>query len=234
MLKRTGVDLPVNLDPEDNVGKNNRDFLTREFARLVQIKNVELEPCHVLNLGEVTLGGNSPEKRFSSNFLTVSLKSATTANKAYNYPSRPKPLVVLGPKATGLTWGIDRHPNWKENLPCFLQERKTSTPFHDLACFVLRRHGFISEATSLQEGIMDGLSEIFTQELCDYWKEKLASEKVFLRPVKDPFQDSVPNVFADHSWASRGKGADEKVALSSRINYLEGLLKVHNIEFNEK
>ena len=35
LLKRTGINPPLNLDPEDSSGKTNRDVLTREFARLV-------------------------------------------------------------------------------------------------------------------------------------------------------------------------------------------------------
>src|SRR3989344_4072268 len=105
LLQRTGVNTPVDFDPEVSIGNNNRSVLTREFTRLVQLKN-GTEPYHVLNLGEVAIGGNPPEKRFSSNFLTVSLKKATTSERVYEYPSRPSnPLLILGPKATGLIWG---------------------------------------------------------------------------------------------------------------------------------
>lgn len=234
LLKRTAARLPIDLDPEDSIGKNNRDILAREVTKLVQIKIVDSQPCHVINLGEITLGGTTPEKRFSANFLTVALKKGTTMDTSvYSYPNRPKPLLILGTKATGLTWGIDRHPDWKENLPLFLGERQTKTPFHDLACFVLRQRGFVSEATSLQEGIMDGLAEIFTPELCEYWRTKLSFEKPYMTGVVSPFQDTLPTTFADHSWAECEDQVDETVVLSSRINYLEGLLKMHHISFEE-
>lgn len=233
LLKRTGVDAPVDLDPENSIGKNNRDILTREFVRLVQIKNVGSKPCHVQNLGEITIGGTTPEKRFSANFLTVPLKNATTDSKATGYPNRPKPILMLGSNGTGLAWGMDRHPEWKVNLPVFLQERQTKTPFHDLACFVLRQRGFISDATSLQEGIVDGLKEIFTDDLCDYWKSKLSLEKPYMESIGEPFQDKVPNTFDDHSWAEC-KPSDIAEDLSERIVYLEGLLKMHHIEFETK
>lgn len=232
LLKRTSITPPIDLDPEVSNGKNNRDILTREVARLVQLKN-GTEPYHVLNLGEIEIGG-SPEKRFSSNFLTVSLKKATTSENTYEYPSRPSnPLLILGQKATGLKWGINRHKDWKENLPVFLKGRKTKIPFHDLACFVLRQRGFISLANTLQEGLADGLAEIFTTELCTFWKTQLSLEKVYANKVEEPFQSRMPNPFADCSWMGDMQPVNETAVLTSRINYLEGLLLVHKISFEE-
>lgn len=88
LLKRTSVTPPLDFDPEASIGNNNRSGLTREFSRLVQLKNGS-EPYHVINLGEVTVGGNPPEKRFSSNFLTTGMKKATTSATSYDYPTRP-------------------------------------------------------------------------------------------------------------------------------------------------
>jgi len=232
LLKRTSITPPVNLDPDDSNGKNNREVLTREFSRLVQLKS-GIEPYHVLNLGEVS-GDGSPEKRFSSNFLTVSLKKATTNGEVNVYPSRPSnPLLVLGLKATGLKWGIDRHQEWKANLPVFLKDRKTKTPFHDLACFVLRQRGFVSSATALHEGLVDGLAEVFTPELCVFWKTQLSLEKVYADEVTEPFQDTAPNPFADCAWVGDLKPISETTALASRVSYLEGLLRMHHIHFED-
>lgn len=233
MLKRTGIKTPVDLDPEENIGKNNRDRFTREFTRIVHIKNIGQKSCQVLNLGEVSISSTQPEKRFSANFLTVPLKEATTMNSESVYPNRPKPLFIMGPQATGLTWGIDRHPDWKQNLPCFFQERKTNTPFHDLACFVLRKYGFESSAASLEDGIADALGEIFTSDLCEYWKSKLSLEKPYVRSAANHFQPECPDVFSDHSWALIEKEADEAAALAARVAYLEGLLKMHDIAFKK-
>lgn len=231
LLKRTGITPPVDMDPEVGNGKTNREVLTREFVRLVQLRN-GTEPYHVLNLGEVTVGGNAPEKRFSSNFLTTGMKKATTSQNIFEYPSRPCPLIVLGPKATKLTWGMNRHPDWKENLSTFLQGRKSKTPFHDLACFILRQRGFVSEATNLQDGLMDGLAEIFTSELCAFWKTQLSLEKVYTQKIDNPFQDSQPAPFADCSWLGDLRPVNEKTTLASRVAYLEGLLRMHHIPFN--
>lgn len=232
LLKRTSINPPIDLDPNVSNGKTNREILTREFARLVQLKN-GTEPYHVLNLGEVVIGG-SPEKRFSSNFLTVSVKKATTSDRVYEYPTRPSnPLLVLGPKATALKWGINRHSDWKANLPVFLRDRKTKTPFHDLACFVLRQRGFLSSATTLQEGLVDGLAEIFTPELCVFWKTQISLEKVYAAEVQAPFQDIMPAPFGDCSWMGDIQPVNERVTLSLRVNYLEGLLRVHKIPFEE-
>lgn len=230
LLKRTNIKPPIDLDPDVLSGKANRDVLTREFSRLVQLKNGS-DPYHVLNLGEVTIGG-SPEKRFSANFLTVPMKAATNSTNAYGYPSRPKnPLLALGPKATGLTWGMDRHREWRENLPVFLLGRKTKIPFHDLACFVLRQKGFNSSATTLQEALMDGLEEVFTSELCAFFKRRLSLEKVYAENVISPFQTTVPNLFDDCSWLGEMQPANETHSLLARINYLEGLLHLHHIPF---
>src|ERR1700719_2814631 len=68
LLRRTGIIPPIDLDPDVSNGKTNRDILTREFVRLVQLKNGS-EPYHVLNLGEAAIGGSLPESRFSANFL---------------------------------------------------------------------------------------------------------------------------------------------------------------------
>lgn len=234
LMKRTGISPPLNLDPEDSHGKNNRDVLTREFVRLVLVKTIETSACHVIDLGKIELGGNPPDKRFSSNFLTVSLKKATKTGECYDYPSRPRnPLMVLGPAATGLTWGMDRHPDWKENLPVFLQERKTKTPFHDLACFVLRQRIIDEEAEDLSQALVSGLSELFTQELAEFWARKLALEKVYLEKTDSPFQESLPHPFDDHSWLGDTEQADRVLALNSRINYLEGLLRLHHIAFDD-
>jgi len=230
LIKKTGIVPPVDLDPEVGTGKTNRDLLTREVARLVQLKNGS-QPYQVLSLGEITIGGNPPEKRFSSNFLTTGMKKATTNATAHDYPSRPCPLLVLGPKATGLTWGIDRHTDWKTNLPVFLHERKTKTPFHDLAIFVLRQRGIESDMTTLQEGLMDGLAEIFTQELCAFWKTQISLEKVYFEKVESPFQDSASAVFADCSWMGDMRPENEDVSLALRVSYLEGLLRMHHIPF---
>lgn len=232
LLKKTGITPPVDLDPEVGTGKTNRDILTREVARLVHLKNGS-ERFQMLNLGEVTRGGNPPEKRFSSNFLTTGMKKSTTSATAYDYPSRPCPLLVLGPKATGLTWGIDRHSKWKANLPIFLQGRNTKTPFHDLAIFVLRQRGIESTATTLQEGLVDGLAEIFTPELCAFWKMQISLERVYFGQVESPFQDSVSAPFGDCSWMGDLQPGNGKNSPESRITYLEGLLRMHHIRFEE-
>lgn len=233
LLHRTGVNSPVDFDPEVSLGNNNRASLTREFTRLVQLRN-GTEPYHVLNLGEVSIGGNAPEKRFSSNFLTVSLKKATTSEKTYDYPSRPSnPLLVLGPKATNITWGIDRHSDWQENMPVFLEGRKTKTPFTDLAIFVLRQRGIESEADNLQEVLVDGIGEMFTPELCEFWKKKITLEKVYFEEVVDSFQETAAAPFADCFWMGDMQPVNETADLSSRITYLEGLLRMHHITFDE-
>lgn len=232
LLKRTGLVTPVDLDPDNVSGKNNRDFFTREYARLALIKRIGSSSCHVLDLGEIKIDGHPPEKRFSSNFLTVSLKKATTSHSEYAYPSRPaNPLLVLGPVSTKMVWGIDRHSNWKSNLPVFLQGRKSRTPFTDLACFVLRQRGYEQEPANLQEGLISGLKEIFTDELVEYWGEKIKMERFYITVTDPVFQNTEPKPFDDHSWAYDDEECDQLVKQQERIDYLEGLLKMHHINF---
>jgi len=224
----------LNLDPDDSEGKTNRDTLTREFARFVLLKTIESTPCHVVDLGKMEIGKSSPDKRFSSNFLTVSLKAATKNSEAYEYPSRPRnPLIVLGPVATGITWGMDRHSDWKENLPVFLQERNTQTSFYDLACFVLRQRILDDTTETLEKSLIGGLSEIFTQDLVEYWSKQLSLEKVYVQENEHPYQATSPRPFEDHSWLGNTEEADGVLALKTRISYLEGLLRMHHIAFEE-
>lgn len=232
LLKRTSITPPVDLDPENGNGKTNRDMLTREFVRLVQLKNGS-EIYHVQNLGVVTKGGTAPEKRFSSNFLTTGMKKATTNVTPMEYPGRPCPLLILGTKATGLTWGINRYPNWEQNLPEFLKGRKSKTPFHDLAIFVLRQRAVDTEATELQQGILDGLAEIFTSELCTFWKKQISLEKVYFPKVEQPFQDMVATPFNNCAWLGDSQPGNAEETPESRIAYLEGLLRMHHIPFDE-
>lgn len=232
LLKRTAVNPPIDLDADNPIGKTNRDGLSREVSRLVLVKNNGAQPGHVLNLGSVVRNGTTPEKRFSANFLTTALKSATTDSEASGYPSRPKPILMLGSAATGLTWGIDRHPQWKENLPIFLSERITKTPFHDLAYFALRQRSLESEAQSFQEVLVDGLREIFTDELCEYWKKKLTLEKPYMEAIPETYQDSLPKTFEDHAWAECDVEASQVALLTDRVAYLEGLLNMNHVEFD--
>lgn len=232
LLHRTGVNPPVDFNPEVSLGNTNRAGLTREFTRLVQLRN-GTEPYHILNLGEVSIGGSPPEKRFSSNFLTTGMKKATTSQTVYKYPNRPCPLLVLGPKATSVVWGMDRHPDWETNLPVFLQGRKTKTPFTDLAIFVLRQRGIESDASTLQEVLCDGLCEVFTSQLCEFWKKKISLDKIYFEEVAEPFQDTAPSPFTDCSWMGDLQPVNETAMLSSRIAYLEGLLRMHHISFDE-
>jgi hypothetical protein len=235
LQKRTGMPSPIDLDPDSSAGKINRDLLTTEFCRLSLIKGLGINMfCHVPDLGKVNVDNHSPEKRFSSNFLTVTLKKATTSDSEVAYPSRPSnPLLILGPKATKLTWGIGFHPNWKQNLPVFLEGRKTRTPFTDLACFVLRQRGYEDRPENLQTALSIGLDEVFTEELSNYWSEQIKCEKFYLTVPEIVFQQTSPNPFEDYSWAISEEGGSELLKLKERITYLEGRLDMNNINYDK-
>ena len=83
--------------------------------------------------------------RISSNFFTVPLKKGSQSAKVYFYPNRPVPVLKLGQVATGITWGISYFEDWIKNLPELLVDVKSSSPFTDLAVFVLKDFNFDSK-----------------------------------------------------------------------------------------
>jgi len=233
LLKRLNAKSPLDLNPETGIGKHNREGLSLQFARLVTLKNSNSKPLHVINFGEISNGEPNPENRFSANFLTVPVKKSTTSTEDFEYPHRPAPLIILGQKATGVKWGIAYHKEWKQNIPLFLAGRKTNTPFHSLACFILRQSKLPTANFSFQESIITGLKETFTDEICDYWTTRIMYEKPYWNSSAPLYQDTLSNSFGDHSWAQSYGLNNEVESQIVRIEYLEGLLKMHHIHFEK-
>ena len=68
----------LDVNPQTTTGKTARQQLQLEFAKLSSVKSLSGVPRQVSRFGEIDEGGISPEKRMSSNFLTVPVTRATT------------------------------------------------------------------------------------------------------------------------------------------------------------
>src|SRR5579863_2784899 len=64
---------PIDFDPDKNEGKSNRKLIELEFTKLVLLNKVQGKITQVSELGKIDHTGKDPEKRISSNFLTVPL-----------------------------------------------------------------------------------------------------------------------------------------------------------------
>lgn len=231
---------PLDLSPNTAEGKNNRQAVELEFVRLVKLKSAaDLKVRQISVLGKVETGGTSPEKRISSNFFTVPVKKGSESAKAYNYPSRPASLLKFGGTATGLKWGADYHADWMFNLPKFLSDVKSNTPFTDLAIFVFRDGKVGSTASNIREALIDSISVRFSEELGEFWIKQINAEKVFFKHGDDPFRGSYKESLAEDTDSTLKSQTSDSETLKSldqqllvdRILYLEGLLDAKEIEY---
>lgn len=234
LKKQSGVNV-LDCDPNKYIGKKNRDLIKTEYVNLVQVSNINGIPTHIKNLGGVEEGGTSPEKRISSNFLTVSLKNSTTKATPSFYPKRPKnyPLMKLGREATGIAWGVKHFEDFQLSVPFFLSDRISTTPFHDLAILVLRNIN--GDKLILYDALIDGLEKLFTKPLFDFWRTSMKFEKMIFQTPPDAFQSTVSRVFNnDLDWllTEHNVGVrDEAISLKRRVKYLEELLIENKIDF---
>lgn len=187
-FKHFGVSC-LDLNPESFDGKNSRKQVELEFTRLVLVGNTHDGVRQVAELGKIDDGGTHPEKRISSNFLTVPLKKASNQSQPFYYPSRPKcPLFKMGLTATGKQWGLSFHDDWKSNFLTIQSTIKGSTPSLDLAVFVCRDCA-IDGAPDIFSALEVQLQKKFTGSLADFWLQRITKEKIMYRSVVVPFSD---------------------------------------------
>jgi hypothetical protein len=224
-MKSLGTDT-LNLDPDSDLGKRNRDAVTVEFARLVMLKKDSSgEIRHVTAFGSVEIGGTDPEKRISSNFLTVPLKKASLARDPDGYPKRPAPLLSMGPAATGSKWGVKKHPDWQANLPTFLTELKSNTPFTDMAILVCRNHNFPQRPIAVRDGLKSAVSSRFTKPLADWLMRRISMESRLAKCQCPGFSNEYHEPLEGVGSKPRlSQKAASDQAMRKRIKYLEGLL----------
>jgi hypothetical protein len=223
----------MSFDPSYSQGLDNRKTISRQYSKLVTVKNNGSESVDFIqDLGKIEINSPfTPDKKISSNFLTVPLKKASDSDKPQDYPKRPKPLLRLGKVGNVGRWGIEMHPSWQENFHLFLEDRKSKTKYFDLAIVVLRDEEF--EGTqSLKEALSELLRKKFSSELSTFWNSKLNWEiKTFKEGTSKWYDKTYPDTFEKFDWLEK-KAADHSVkSLSNRILYLENLLRSNNINF---
>lgn len=218
----------LDLNPECLGGKNSRKQVELEFTRLVLVGNTPNGIQQVIELGKIDEAGTPPEKRISSNFLTVPLKKASTQAAPYYYPSRPKaPLFKMGIAATGAQWGISYHDNWKSNFLLMLSSIKGSTPLLDLAVFVCRDSTLNDEAVDLFSALEAQLKKRFTKNMADFWVLQIEKEKVLARCVGALFTDhheQFANFYQHPPTPVKRYEQMKKSELIDRIHQLESML----------
>jgi hypothetical protein len=224
----------LDFDPDKNEGKKNRKLIELEFLKLVLIDNKGGKISQVCELGKVSKGSQSPEKRLSSNFLTVPLKKASLQTEPYYYPRRPSaPLIKMGLSATGINWGMERHDEWRKNLPKFFSEIRTSTVFTDLAIFVMRDMPILRPEIA---GYVRPLAELligrYSEDLSNFWIDQIKKEQVLVKHIEDPFSDSYESFLGKFEQSRNQSNAVDSIGENGYILYLEGLLRKHGIAFN--
>ncbi len=232
--KKTNLSL-LDLNPDKTEGKNNRKAIELEFTKLVLLQRSPQKIIQVTELGKIDRTGKHPEKRISSNFLTVPLKKATEQSEPYFYPKRPPtPMIKLGTAATGLKWGIELHQDWPDSLPKLLSEIKNPTPFTDLAIFVMRDTRLNDEAKDYIDALSTALNERFNPQLSKFWIQRIEKEKVMAHrhilttpfsATHQAFTKSAPD-YSDNRFESLSR--DDLV---NYIVHLEGTLETNQIKF---
>lgn len=225
----------LDLNPDSLNGKNNRKQVELEFTKLVLVKSSADGVLQVIELGKIEFGGTSPEKRISSNFFTVPLKKASGQKDHYFYPRRPNaPLLKMGPSSTGVQWGIKLHESWQSSFPLLLTEIKDATPHLDLAIFILRDQPIENNSPDTITALKSGLQKAFSNNVAEYFLQKIKQELLFARHVDTPFSDQYhqfADTYRNETTASSSYEKMKRLELVERILQLEGLLKDHGIDF---
>lgn len=223
------------LDPQTTEGKNNRRSMELEFTKLILLKAEHGEFTIVKELGKIYKDIDPPEKRISSNFLTVSLKKASTSGELTTYPKRPKfPVLGLGVSATGYSWGLAHYSDWASNFPHLISGCRSNTPHLDLAIFCLRNSEFDNDIQDVFSALNQGLNKKYSPQLVEYFLGKIQHERKIARHVADELSYDYPNFntggFVDGAYTTAYDKMNKR-ALIERISYLENILKTQKIKF---
>ena len=232
---------PLDFNPETLEGRNNRATMKLEFTKLISLKPAsDGKVRHVVVLGKEKVGGLPPEKRISSNFLTVPVKKASESVRAFFYPNRSSspPLLKMGSVATSVKWGVDYHDDWRSYILMFLAGTKSKTPFTDLAIFVFRGVQLSKGHGNVQTTLADALKNRFSADLAKLWAQCMAAEKVFFELSGALFSDTYQESLTESEFSAVGGVSDRdalrslnKEALIDKIVCYEDLLTAYDIEF---
>ena len=167
-------------------------MLIAEYSRLVSVSKAPNDIAQsVHELGFVVLGGKDPSQRISSNFMSTQVVKATISETEYEYPMRPAPLLYLGKKATGITYGVELHDNWQEGFKQHLSGVSSNTPFTDLAMFCLRYENAEKKET-LTLTISAMIRQKFSKDIADFWVSKIKAERLFAKHLScEDFMEEV-------------------------------------------
>lgn len=217
----------LDLNPDSSEGKYNRKQVEIEFTKLVLVESAHDGLKQVNELGKIDIDGTSPEKRISSNFLTVPLKKASSQMEPYYYPRRPKaPVLKMGPSATGKKWGVGYHDEWTTNFLTLLASIKSSTPLLDLALFVCRNCAFDDGVSDIFPALGAQLEKRFTKDMADFWISRIGKERVLALRIDVPFVDHYLSFARYHKGVTTFKRYDQmkKTELIGRIHQLESMM----------
>lgn len=225
----------LDLNPNSNDGKLQRDHIALEYNKLVLLDNSFGNLKHVVELGKIDIGGRNPDSRFSSNFLTVPLKKASEQKEPYAYPRRPSmPVLQLGAITPSMIWGITYHDDWASSFQGLLSNVRDSTPLLDLAIFVCRDCKINENATELIPSLADQLGTRFTKDVAEFWIFCIKKEKILARHTDMLFVNHhtrFANSCADSLTQSNKYHNMNKSDLIERILALEAILDNNDIEY---
>lgn len=227
MYKHFAVDR-LNFSPESLEGRSNRKQLELEFTKMVLLEHLGGCVRQVIELGRIDENGTSPDKRLSSNFLTVPLKKASEQSAPLFYPRRPDaPLLVLGGTSAAEKWSVACHGDWREHVLEVLTCVTSPTPMRDLAVFVCRDCVFDARDTNLFDALGRKLADRFTANLSGYWRQRIEKERLFAKNFSGPFVDQYIS-FSKPSVASGARVRQydrwNKAKLIARIRELESTM----------
>ena len=154
-----------------------RKQMARFYSELVAIPVDDAE-WMVMNLGEIDFSETrTPDKKIGGDLFTTRLKHASERRNGMDYPSRPPgKLLRLGEEVNGENWGVRKHPEWRDNLPRFLTDRRSAFPWTALAVLILRDHKWPDHAEGGISDFVSALREQFTDSLCDFWEKRMRDE----------------------------------------------------------
>lgn len=222
----------LDVNPDVDSGRTQRRDLQLEFAKLVQLAPYQGIFRQVQALGWVTLGGNEPEKRLSSNFLTVPVKKAASQTADVLYPNRPSsaPLLKLGKASTGSKWGIQVYENWSKSFPKYFEQVPTSTFSFDLAIFLSRHEKIDDTVSDLTSAVKGCLRNQFSCLVSDPWIARIQKERIYAKDLDRPAFEVDYRPW-EELLTPTDVEPESRDELAGRIVYLEGLLQKHNIPF---
>ena len=229
--KSIGTDV-LNVSPHSATGRYQRRELELQFAKLVQLAPLNGVLRQVQSLGYITIGGIEPEKRLSSNFLTVPITKAATQLNEVVYPHRPTsaPLLRLGKASTGHQWGIRVHEKWSASFPRFFEQIPNSTFSFDLAVF-LNRHKKIDDATEdIHSALESCLREQFSESVSEPWISRIRKERIYIKHLTFPVFESKYRPWEELLEPSGEE--NNQADLFQRVKYLESLLTLNKIPFD--